>query len=72
MEYLEITSTPVILGLTFTGLNLVIIMFLMVLCIKMSSRPVIKATDSVFLVAFLFGLVFGNVSLMVTLMKPRT
>ena len=70
IEYLEVTSISVILGLTFSGVNLVVITIMTVLCITMSNRPVIKAADPSFLGVFLLGLVFGNFGLIFTLMKP--
>ena len=71
-EFLKISSSYVILGLTCSGLNLIVIVIGIILCIRMSSRPLIKAADPIFLVTFLLGLAFGNFGLMLTLMKPSS
>lgn len=69
-EFLKFSSSYVILGLTCSGLNLILITLGVVTCVKMSSRPVIKAADPMFLITFLIGLSFGNFGMILTLMKP--
>ena len=71
-EFLKISSRYVILGLTCSGLNLIVIICVMVLCIRLASRPVIKAADPAFLVTFLLGLAFGNFGVILSLMKPSS